>query len=83
MIFIGYQGQINNGTKFLAEAWLPSSKTSFPEITIIFAGFRFYNETFSGDVGLIRPANFNNNGFPFIPWINLTYNFTLYKNQKN
>ncbi len=79
MIFLGYQGYIKNGSKFLTEIWLPTSKNSFPEIAIIFAGFRFYNETFSGDVGLIRPANYNNNGFPFIPWINLTYNFTLYK----
>ncbi|MCX7876550.1 MAG: hypothetical protein N2321_10350 [Melioribacteraceae bacterium] len=82
MIFLGLQSEIKNGSKFLSEIWIPSSKTSFPEIAIIFFGFRFYNENFSGDIGLVRPTNFSNNGFPFIPWINLTYNFTFIKNAK-
>lgn len=79
MIFLAAQAHIKNGSNFLTEIWIPSSKNTFPEIAIVFFGFRFYNENFSGDVGLIRPANYNNQGFPFIPWINLTYNFKFIK----
>lgn len=78
-LMIGVQAHIKKASKFIGEFWIPSSNNSFLDIPIFFFGFRFYNNTFSGDVGFIRPAAYSNRGFPFIPWISLTYNFTFIK----
>lgn len=74
---IGAQAYIKNGSKFIGEFWIPYSKNSFLEIPVIFFGFRFFNNSFSGDVGFIRLGSDTNKGFPFIPWISLTYNFVF------
>lgn len=73
IIIIGGDSQISGSSKFMAECWIAPSN----DFAIFFIGLRFYNERISGDVALARTTNWSSNSMPFIPWINLTWNFNF------
>lgn len=73
IIIIGGDARISGSSKFMAECWIAPSN----DFAIFFIGLRFYNERISGDVALARTTNWSSNSMPFIPWINLTWNFNF------
>lgn len=73
IIIIGGDSRISGSSKFLAECWIAPSNS----FAIFFIGLRFYNERMSGDVALARTTDWSSRSMPFIPWINLTWNFNF------
>ncbi|MBU1678332.1 MAG: hypothetical protein KKD86_05675 [Bacteroidetes bacterium] len=72
ILLIGAEIQASNSIKFITENWiLPQDSPS-----IISFGIRFFGDYLAADFALITTSEgFENDGFPFIPWIGFAYNF--------
>lgn len=71
IILIGGEFSASNSIKLITENWFPPNSG----VGIFSFGIRFIRENLSADLGLIYPAGSETTGFPFIPWLGLTYNF--------
>ncbi|MBU0560287.1 MAG: hypothetical protein KKG93_12035 [Bacteroidetes bacterium] len=72
ILLIGAEFQASNSIKLITENWiLPQDSPS-----IISFGIRFFGDYLAADFALITTSEgFENDGFPFIPWIGFAYNF--------
>jgi len=70
MFYFGGQIKIGAHSWFITENWIvPNSK-----INAFFFAIRYSGEYFSSDIGFVNAWE-SRDGFPFLPWIGLNYNF--------
>ncbi|MAT39168.1 MAG: hypothetical protein CL946_06155 [Ectothiorhodospiraceae bacterium] len=70
---LGIEAKIGNGVKFISENFfIPGSGEDYPVISF---GLRWYGEHVAGDFALWRPISADWDGFPFIPFLSLSYKF--------
>ncbi len=75
IFIIGGELKLSNSAKLLSENWILTS----PESGKIFSlGVRFYGKKVAGDFGLMYFVDEDGesiSGWPFVPWVGLSYNF--------
>ena len=75
LFIIGGELKLSNSAKLLSENWILTS----PESGKIFSlGVRFYGKKVAGDFGLMYFVDEDGesiSGWPFVPWVGLSYNF--------
>ena len=70
----GGEIQISNSAKLITENWFLTGYDD--ELLILSGGVRFFGERLSVDIGLFTsPEFFNEDGFPFIPWLDFAVSF--------
>lgn len=77
MLILGGELKLSNSAKLISENWIPTSPES---VKIYSLGVRFFGKKVAGDFGLMYPLGNDGesiSGWPFIPWISLSYNFDL------
>lgn len=71
ILVFGGETRVSKSIKFISENWIiPNS-----EFSLLSLGIRFFGESLASDFALIYPTNNDGDGFPFMPWIGLVYNF--------
>ncbi len=75
ILIAGAQTKIFKGCNLMGEFWIPTENG----IPIIFVGFRVFNNAITGDIAIARPLNLPGKGFPFLPWVSITYTFDFVK----
>jgi len=77
MLILGGDVKVSNSVKFITENWISTAPNS---AQIYSFGVRFFGKSLAGDFGLVH-IRYNGEssmeGWPFIPWIGLNYNFDL------
>ena len=71
VLVLGWENRVSKSLKIISENWFFFGG----EIHPISFGLRFFGKNLAADFGLIYPAGTDIKGFPFIPWLGLTYNF--------
>jgi hypothetical protein len=73
ILIAGGEIRISNSVNVISENWIPTDGT---EVILSF-GLRFFGEHVAGDFALITNSSLlsESRGFPFIPWLGVTYNF--------
>jgi hypothetical protein len=79
MFILGGEIKLSNSAKFITENWIPTEPDSYK---IFSFGVRFFGKRLAGDFGLIYimdevGKSAMGEGWPFIPWIGLNYNFDM------
>lgn len=67
-LVVGADLRLSNSVKFISENWLVEEEFVYS------FGLRFFGDNLAGDFGLFGTAA-TLEGFPFFPWIGITYNF--------
>lgn len=70
VITLGLEVQISNSAKLITENWILPD-----EGALISFGIRFFGSHLAGDFGLITSTEASGDGFPFVPWLGIAYNF--------
>lgn len=77
LLILGGELKLSKSTKLISENWIPTSPES---VKIYSLGVRFFGKKVAGDFGLMYPLGNDGesiSGWPFIPWLGLSYNFDL------
>jgi hypothetical protein len=69
LFVIGGEMQLSESFKFITENWIVDDDMLYS------FGFRFFGERIAADLGFIRSADADGDGFPFFPWLGFAYNF--------
>jgi len=71
LIIIGGDIIFSENLKIITENWINVKG----EGSIVSLGFRFFTKKLSADLGFARYTDFDEDGFPFIPWVGFSYYF--------
>lgn len=76
IFILGGELKLSNSSKLLTENWIMTSPESGKIFTL---GIRFFGKKVAGDFGLMyfvdQDGESISTGWPFIPWVGLSYNF--------
>ena len=76
IFILGGELKLSNSSKLLTENWIMTSPESGKIFTL---GIRFFGKKVAGDFGLMyfvdQDGESITTGWPFIPWVGLSYNF--------
>lgn len=73
ILLVGAETRVSGSIKLISENYIIPG---IEDAVLLSGGVRFFGERVAADLGFVTtPAAFDDDGFPFLPWVGFAYNF--------